>query len=250
VTNRPVAAIGTLEGRKMSTQPWSSVGLSGGAVRSLLACVAISIAMIGCGPGRGPETVTPPPPEGSVRTEVVVHGDGQVRSEELEFVCEDRCLLDLPEGSVVDLGAAPGSDRVLVGWDGPCGALDTTCRWEATEAGVVTVTFAPHALRVDVQGDGGGRFEVSDGSSITKCRGSCGVAFERPLQVAITYYPEEGSTRTQVGPWNGACEGESPNYCLVSVTGAVEVGTTWRHPHWRVTTAINSIREPSSRSTR
>ena len=197
----------------------------------LVSLLLVSFALVGtaCGPG---SIDGGPPPAGSVRIEVIVTGGGQAWSDQLGFACRDRCTVDVPEGSRVSLTAMPDTNRVLVAWDGQCGPFGTTCSWEAAVGDVVTLTFAPHALRLELVGDGEGRFEVSGFPATTTCRESCGVPYTftgPPRAVAITYF-NEGS-RTTVGPWTGACEGvPDSDYCLTTVSGAVDVGTTWLHP--------------------
>ena len=199
-----------------------------GRVRVWLALLgALVLWVSGCGPGVGPDQ---PPLVGSVEIEVVVSGAGSVEAPEFGFSCRDTCVLAVEAGDPVTLSAVPDDAQVMVAWDGPCDALDEHCEWRAEHDARVRLQFAPHALRLALEGDGEGRFDVSDGTITTACRASCGVGFEAPRMVAITYR-SEGSARTVVGPWSGACAGESrDDYCLLRVEDAVEVGTTWLHP--------------------
>ena len=215
----------------MSQQPIARSYLSRSKVVSLLALSALLIVAVAvaCGPGSGNGS---PPAAGDVQIEVFVTGGGQAWSYALGFTCRDRCTLEVPEGSDVSLTAMPDTNRVLVAWDGPCAPFEDTCRWQAADDDVITLTFAPHALRLELVGDGEGFYEVSDGTSRTECRASCGVPYTftgPPRAVAITYFHE--GTRTTVGPWTGACEGaDRMDYCVTTVSGAVDVGTTWLHP--------------------
>jgi len=213
----------------MSQQPIARACLSRSKVASLLVLSTLLIVAVACGPGSGNGE---PPPADSVTIDVIVTGGGQAWSYALGFTCRDRCTLEVPEGSDVSLTAIPDTNRVLVAWDGPCAPFDTTCKWQATDDDAITLTFAPHALRLELTGDGEGRFEISGFPSTTTCRESCGIPYTftgPPRDVAITYFHEE--TRTTVGPWTGACEdADRTNYCLTTVTGAVDVGTTWLHP--------------------
>ena len=197
-------------------------------VRSWLGVVgALVILASGCGPGSGSGE---PRPVGSLEIEVMASGAGSVEAPAFGFSCRDTCILAVEAGDRVTLIAVPDDGQLAVAWDGPCDALDENCEWRVEQGARVQMHFAPNALRLALEGDGEGRFEVSDGTTTTNCRASCGVGFDQSRMVAITYR-REGSARTVVGPWSGACSGATrDDYCLLRVEDAVEVGTTWLHP--------------------
>ena len=192
---------------------------------SFLVFVTFVVAAAACSPNGGNGG---PPGTGSVLIQVEVTGPGAVEAAEYDFNCRGSCTLTVEEFGQVTLEAVPDGGQYAVAWDGPCDALDERCEWEASEDTSVGMTFAPNALRLEIVGDGEGRFQVSDGTETTVCRGSCGVGLDQPRSVAITYFRE--GTRTTVGPWAGACEGEDDNYCQLTVTGLVTASTIWLHP--------------------
>ena len=196
------------------------------AAWSLLASMALALTLIACGPG----PTTGPTPTGDVTITVTVVGDGRATFDAADFTCSSgTCTLMVDEGTDVSLAAVPNAGRVLVAWDGPCSPFADTCAWEANEDVGVTVTFAPHALRFDLQGDGEGSFAINAAGDVTECRDACGVALQQPLAVTIIY-DAEGSTRTTLGLWIGTCADETATYCLVNVAGVTTIGMTWRHP--------------------
>ena len=197
--------------------------------RLALPCLTLfAILIVAAACGSGPER-TPLGPPGSVEIEVTVIGAGSVQAPDFSFSCHSNCSLLVEEGDRVTLDAVPGGGNHLVVWDAPCGPFDEACTWTATERQRVSVTFAPHVLQFRIDGDGDGRFEINDGTDITECRESCGIGLQGPRSVAITYFGE-GNGTTTVGPWTGACEGETPNYCIVNISGLVTVGTSWSKP--------------------
>jgi len=198
------------------------------AVWTLVASAAFALTLAACGPGPSNGA---PPPTGDVSIAVTVIGDGRATFSALDFDCSDSCTLAVDEGTDVTLTAVPNAGRVLVAWDGPCNLFEPTCAWEADEDVAVTVTFAPHALRFELEGDGQGYFEIDAAGDATQCSEACAVALQQPLAVTITYF-SEGSTRTILEPWDGECATASvtDNYCLVNVEGATTIGKTWRHP--------------------
>jgi hypothetical protein len=188
-----------------------------------LGLLVFLIAAAACGPGPDPR---PQAPAGTVAVSVTVSGAGRVEAPDFAFSCRSQCTLLVEEGDRVALRAVPDGAHHMIAWDGPCDPFDATCSLTAAEGQVIGVAFAPHVLRLRVQGDGQGLFEIH-GRERTDCRGSCAIGLERPLQVAIYYF---GEGETTAGPWTGACEGEDPAYCLVDVDGLVEVGRSWSKP--------------------
>lgn len=198
------------------------------ALRTLLAGVALVLLVVACGPGPTAET---PAPTGDISITITVVGDGRATLAALGFTCSATCTLGVDEGTDVALSAVPNAGRVLVAWDGPCAPFDDDCAWRVEAGTDVTVTFAPHALRFDLAGDGEGVFEIDAAGDTTECREACGVALQQPLAVTITFF-DEGSSRTTLDPWDGACAEatESDAYCLVNVEGVTTIGKAWRHP--------------------
>jgi hypothetical protein len=199
-----------------------------GGTLGVLGAITLVTILSACGPGLGEGEPPPsePIPAGHVRIEVTATGGGRVVAPDHDFECRDHCTLDVAENDVIELRALPDPGRVTVAWDGPCAALAATCRWEAGAGTSVEARFAPHALRLDLRGDGQGRYEIAYGTNVVECREPCGVPYQRPLSVALTY-KAEGSTRTSLGAWTGPCAGHDPGYCVVEVAGAVDVGMTW-----------------------
>lgn len=196
-------------------------------VAALATLVSLAFLAIACGPGSG--NGVPSPTEG-VDITVNVVGDGRVLSTAIGLSCTDTCTVTVAEGTAVSLAGLAGSGQVLAAWEGPCPPFGGSCGWTAREDAEVTVTFAPHALRLDLRGDGEGSFQIAGGGIDTVCRDICFVTMQQPLALALQYDPE-GSTRTSLSPWGGACAGAGdPTYCLVQVQGATTVSKTWRHP--------------------
>jgi hypothetical protein len=193
---------------------------------ALAASAALALALSACGPG---PTNGGPTPTGDISIAVTVIGDGRVTLAALGFDCSDTCTLVVDEGTDVSLVAVPNAGRVLVAWDGPCSPFDSTCAWEADDDVAVKVTFAPHALHFDLEGDGEGYFSIDVAGDLIECREACGVALQQPLLVGITYF-SEGSRRTNLGPWDGSCSEATMSeiYCLVQVENTTTIGKTWR----------------------
>ncbi len=198
------------------------------AACTFIAGIALVLLVVACGPG---PTDDPPPPTGDTAITITVVGDGRATLEALDFTCSDTCTIGVDEGTEISLAAVPNAGRVLVAWDGPCSPFDDDCVWHAEAGTAVTVTFASHALRFDLAGDGEGYFEIDAAGDAIECREACGVALEQPLAVTITYFAE-GSARTTLDPWIGACSEatESEDYCLVNVESVTTIGKIWRHP--------------------
>jgi hypothetical protein len=192
---------------------------------SFLALALVIVAAAACGSNGGNGG---PPGGGTVRIQVAVAGAGSVEAPELDFSCRGSCTLRVEKGERIELRAVPDPGQFAVAWDGPCGALAERCEWVANENVPVGMAFAPNVLRLELAGDDEGRFEIADGTDTTICRGSCGIGIAQPRSTAITYFPE--ATRTTVGPWTGDCEGQTPNYCRLTVAGIRTTGTTWLHP--------------------
>ena len=193
----------------------------GGLLLVLLVTVAAS-----CGPGGA---TGPTPPEDGVSVQVVVTGPGRVVQG--DFTCDGDCPWAVAPGETVAFEAEPSGDNVLVAWGGVCPPFEDTCTRRFSEGDTIEATFAQHALRLDLDGDGEGRFLIA-GPDIepSPCDGDCGVPLDRSLQYSITYQAN-GTTGTILDAWTGACSGAPrDDYCLVTPAGATTVGKGWRHP--------------------
>ena len=196
------------------------------AIAGWIVGVVLLVFVVGCTAEPSNDTTAP---VGGTSITVTVIGDGRATFAAAGFTCRGTCTLFVDEGTEVILAAAPEGPNVLVAWDGPCAPFGDTCAWRADADASVRVTFARHALRFDLAGDGEGSFEINVAGDVTECREACGVPLTQPLAVTITYV-SGGATRTTLGTWVGACADETATYCLVNVAGTVTVGMTWRHP--------------------
>ena len=171
----------------------------------------------------------PPADDQDPAVRIAVTGPGSIVQG--EFACSGDCAWEGDAGASVSFEAVPDSGYVFVAWGGDCpAALDDTCTRTLQEGDAITATFAPHALRLHLAGDGEGAFRIEGGAIDVSCDADCGVPLDQPLQLAITH-DQQGTTGTDLGAWTGACEGaDMINYCLVDTAGATDVGKTWRHP--------------------
>ena len=195
--------------------------------RSLLALAAVALAAGACGPGSTP----PPPIDDPVTIRVIVDGPGRVIWGPTPLQCNDDCTWQVPGGSDISVWATPTSPNVFANWEGDCDTLPNPCRRTFRDGDTITATFAPHALRLDLTGDGEGTFEISGGGVAESCDEDCAVPLRLPLLLSITY-AAQGTTGTNLGDWTGPCDPATvqPSYCLVDVTGATDIGKTWTHP--------------------
>jgi len=195
--------------------------------RSLIALGAVMLALGACGPGPTP----PPAIEDPVTIRVVVDGPGRVTYGFVPLDCRSDCTWEVPGDQSISVQAIPSSGNVFASWSGDCDALPNPCTRTFDDGDTITATFAPHALRFDLTGDGEGTFAISGGGIATSCDGDCGVPLTQPLQLAISYQ-SQGTTGTTLGDWTGPCEPATlqPGYCLVQVSGATEIGKSWTHP--------------------
>lgn len=192
-----------------------------------LAALAL-LAPVAC----GPNTPGPPPDGDTVTVRILVEGPGRVAYVD-PIACTDDCTWELPADEAATLSAIPSATNVFVAWDGPCpSTLSGGCQRVFEDGDVLTARFAPHALRLDLTGDGEGEFRIQGGGIDEACDSDCGIGLEQPLAngLGITHYPL-GSARTVLGPWGGACvTAADARYCLVPVSGATTVTKIWRHP--------------------
>ena len=195
--------------------------------RSLLALGAILVATGGCGPG----PVTPPPIDDPVTIRVIVDGPGRVTWGPTPLECFDDCSWRVPGGGDISVVAVPNSGSVFANWDGDCDTLPNPCIRTFRNGETIAATFAQHALRLDLTGDGEGAFAVSGGGVAQTCDEDCAVPLGQPLLLSITYNAQ-GTTGTILGDWTGPCDPATvqPSYCLVDVSGATDIGKTWTHP--------------------
>ena len=196
---------------------WPSAMLLG------VAALVIALVFAACGPGG-----TPPPVGDGVEIDVRVAGAGRVSYAAGALQCSGECSWTVPDDRAIALVAEPQGNQVFAGWGDACDVLPTPCQTTFAAGDRVTATFAPHALRLDLTGDGEGAFSILGGGVQASCDADCFVTMTMPLQVAITY-AAQGSTGTVLGDWTGPCDPVTlqPGYCLVSVSGAAEVGKSW-----------------------
>ena len=210
---------------------------------ALVLAAVLAPLLWACAPG---ERTPPPTTDGDVAVAVAVIGPGRVTATFADaaapFECRGDCTWYGDEGALTSITATPSAGNVFVAWSGACDALPNPCSRVFEDGDTVTATFAPHALRLELIGDGTGVFRVQGGSVSATCGASCGVALDSPLSVALTY-ADEGTTGTVLGDWSGACAAAAlPNYCVVSVSGATEVGKVWRHPPTAADDAFQAFR--------
>jgi uncharacterized repeat protein (TIGR01451 family) len=188
----------------------------------LLSLAALAVALASCG-GRQPG-------EGEISVSVTVFGDGRVTAG--DFVCQGTatCFWSGDGGAPVTFEAVPGPGDVLVRWGGACSTFEDSCTRVFSDGDEFAVYFAPHALRLFLDGDGQGTFEISGGGIDRTCSSDCAIELQSVTQLGIQYIGDasrnELSTR-----WGGACSGSTfDSYCLVTVSGQTNVTKTWTHP--------------------
>ena len=186
--------------------------------------LALLGALAGCGP-------VEPTGEGFVSVRVEVTGPGSVYSLwRGGFPCSDECNWTLNEG-MTTLEPWPTGDNAFVEWGGVCDPFPTSCSRAFSDGDVITATFAANALRLDLTGDGEGRFEVRGGVISEDCVADCAIAVpDNSRLLSITYVGD--TNRNDLGaPWGGACEDSNfDDYCQVNVSGQADVSKTWLHP--------------------
>ena len=190
-----------------------------------LLLVVLAVVVSSCGPGG---TTGPTPQEDGVSVQVVVTGPGRVVQG--DFTCEGDCAWAVTPGETVAFEAEPTGNNVLVAWGGVCPPFEETCAQRFSEGDTIEATFAPHALRLDLEGDGEGLFRIVGPVVEATCEEDCGIPFSRSLQHLIRY-ESNGTSGTILDAWTGACSADdSDNFCYVTPTGVTTVGKTWRHP--------------------
>ncbi len=217
--------------------PGSSTAGCASRRRAFALLTIVLLALHACGPGS-----TPPPDGEGVRIDVLVEGAGRVSVADLALDCGSDCTWFVPEGAAAVVDALPQPGQVFVGWSGDCAVLPNPCVHTFEEGATIRARFAPHALRLELVGDGEGRFEIDGGGILASCSDDCAVALDQPLQLAIINY-DSAVEGTELGSWGGACVGAAlVDYCLVSVSGATEVRKTWVHPPIAVDDAYATTR--------
>jgi VCBS repeat-containing protein len=170
---------------------------------ALLALVALlAFASVSCGPGGG----TPPPTDGDVEVHIVVDGAGRVVVGPTSHECRDDCLWTGESGVDTRIEAVPAPGYVFVAWEGVCDAFENPCTRTFEDGDTIKATFAPHALRLDLSGDGEGTFRLQGAGIDATCDGDCGVGLDAPgLQLAVIAAPS--SVRTTIDEaWTGPCD--------------------------------------------
>ena len=205
--------------------------------RTLLAMTLGFIVVAACGP-----VSSDPPPDDAIEIAITTVGPGTVQQPSSGFVCRGDCTWTGPAEEATGFVAAPDGANAFVAWTGVCPTLDATCAQRLEAGDATTATFAPHALRLHLTGDGEGHFRIQGPEVDLVCTEDCAVGIPRALSFAITYFAD-GSERTVLDDWGGACAGAGrPDYCLVSVSGATDVSKTWRHPPVAIDDAYDTAR--------
>ena len=198
------------------------LGLAG---RTLLAMTLGFLVVVAC----GPSTPTPPPDD-AIEIDITTVGPGTVRQPSSDFVCRGDCTWTGAPEDATGFVAVPDSANAFVAWTGACDTLDATCSRLLSDGDATTATFAPHALRLFLTGDGEGEFRIQGPAVDIGCTGDCAVGVTQALSLAITYFAH-GSSETVLEDWGGACAGaDRLDYCLAPVNGATDVDKTWRRP--------------------
>ena len=198
------------------------LGLAG---RTLLAMTIGTLVVVACGPS------TPaPPPDDAIEIDITTVGPGIVRQSSSDFVCRGSCTWTGAPEDASGFVAVPDGANAFVAWSGACDTLDATCTRLLSDGDATTATFAPHALRLFLTGDGEGEFRIQGPAVDIGCTGDCAVGVTQPLSLAITYFAH-GSSETVLEDWGGACSGaDRLDYCLAPVNGATDVDKIWRRP--------------------
>jgi hypothetical protein len=207
-----------------------------------IAAFVVALVVAACSPAEG----DPPPVAGGVTIDVGVTGLGRVSYAAGALQCSGDCSWSVPGNRAIALVAEPQGSHVFAGWGGACDVFSNPCQGTFAEGDRVTATFAPHALRLNLTGDGEGVFSILGGGVQAMCDAGCFVTMGMPLQVAITY-AAQGSTGTVLGDWTGPCDPGTvqPGYCLVNVSGLTEIGKTWS----RAVTAVDDAYAATSGQT-
>ena len=171
---------------------------------------------------------------------VTVIGPGRVVQG--SFECSSSCVWTGDGSEAVTFEAAPDAGGILVAWGGVCPVLAEDCTRTFEDGDTLTATFARHALRLHLNGDGEGEFRIQGGEIDFGCTEDCAVGLSQALSLAIIY-SAQGGRGTVLDDWGGACSGASmPDYCLAPVEGATDVSKTWRRPPVAIDNAYATTR--------
>jgi VCBS repeat-containing protein len=170
------------------------------------------------------------------------HHDGGPRQPGSSFTCRGTCTWTGAPEDATGFVAVPDASNAFVAWTGACDTLDPACSRLLSDGDATTATFAPHALRLRLTGDGEGEFRIQGPAVDLGCSEDCAVGVNLPISLAITYFAH-GSSETVLENWGGACAGaDRLDYCLAPVDGATEVSKTWRRPPVAVDDAFGTTR--------
>ncbi len=194
----------------------------GGRVTGMLALLAATLALSGCGGGGGSDDSVPP----SKPTLVMqVTGSGTVESAPAGLSCSAICNAEFPLDTAVTLTATPSSGQSFSGWGGACAGSGPTCVVSMKTEQSVSALFVPVAgsgpflLSAMVLGNGA----ISSQPAGLSCSGaSCSGTFAANTPVVLTATPGENQS---FAGWSGACAGSSE--CNVSMTQARSVTATF-----------------------
>lgn len=169
---------------------------------------------------------------------VNVVGQGTVRSSPAGILCPTDCNEGYEGGTAVTLTAIPAAEWLFGGWEGACAGA-ASCVVSMSEDRSVTARFAQDVfpLQVAVVGEG----TVSSVPAGIACPDDCEAGFAEGANVTLTASPAAG---WELEGWTGACTGADP--CVVTVTGPLSVGATFRPETVTVTVIVTGSGSVSS----
>lgn len=153
-----------------------------------------------------------------VALNVVVSGQGSVRSDIEGAQCAASCASTWNQGEIVTLLATPAAGQAFRGWSGGgCTGTQTACVVRLDQAATVSAAFAParFAVRLRVQGKGA----ITSLPKTVRCTSNCATtlpSFKEAVLIA------RASSGWQFKRWAGACKGTLDS-CVVTPGGAIAV---------------------------
>jgi len=143
-------------------------------------------------------------------------GSGTVISTPAGIDCPTTaCQADFPDGSSIQLNAAPAAGSAFTGWAGACTGTGT-CNVTMNQARSVEATFESTIVTfpVDVELDGNGIGMVSSTPAGIDCPGDCGEDFEDGE--AVTLSAIAGAASEFLG-WSADCTVAGTGSCQLTV---------------------------------
>jgi hypothetical protein len=117
--------------------------------------------------------------------------------------CSQGCSLELDDGAVATLIAAPSAGTRFSGWRGACSGTGS-CTTTIDTAKTVTAVFVAAAVRLSATVTGSGK--VTSNPAGISCPGRCSATFQAGSTVTLRAKPSRG--QRFVG-WTGSCHGAS-----------------------------------------